>query len=54
MTRRQRENLYLAFWIGVVSVELAVFAWLTSEALAPGVRTRGSHCQEPPLFEIVR
>jgi hypothetical protein len=29
MTRRQRENLYLAFWIGVVSVELAVLAWLT-------------------------
>jgi hypothetical protein len=29
MTRRQRENLYLAFWIGEVSVEAAVFAWLT-------------------------
>jgi hypothetical protein len=28
MTRRQRENLYLVFWIGVVSVELAVLAWL--------------------------
>ena len=26
MTRRQRENLYLVFWIGVVSVELAVMA----------------------------
>jgi hypothetical protein len=29
MTRRQRENLDLAFWIGVISVELALFTWLT-------------------------
>jgi hypothetical protein len=29
MTRRQRENLELAFWIGVISVELSLFAWLT-------------------------
>ena len=29
MTRRQRENLELGFWIGVISVELSLFAWLT-------------------------
>jgi hypothetical protein len=27
MTQRQRENLDLAFWIGVISVELFLFAW---------------------------
>ena len=28
MTRRQRENLELGFWIGVISVELSLFATL--------------------------
>jgi hypothetical protein len=29
MTRRQRENLNLAFWIGVIPVELVLFTWMS-------------------------
>jgi hypothetical protein len=29
MTQREHEKLELAFWIGVISVELGLFTWLT-------------------------
>jgi len=29
MTKREREKLALAFWIGVISVELGLFTWLS-------------------------
>jgi hypothetical protein len=28
MTQRQREDLDLAFWIGVIAIELVLSAWL--------------------------
>ena len=29
MTQREHEKLELAFWIGVISLELGLFTWLT-------------------------